>query len=479
MNQAAESVTRFSLDLYRQAASRTEGNLVLSPYSVAGTLLLLAEGARGETAREMGNVLRFPATAADPTNRKRPWVTSGPMHAFAELNRSLVDRDVPVTEAQRAELLELERQLNVVQSRIRPASPGFWRDDFATERDLVDQVNAWRTRLHEFEMMVANAAWVDERFPLRPEYSAAMTEHFGAGLFSVNFHKNADEARRRVNAWVAERTRNRIAAVLPPGLLTHETRLVLTNAVYFRGEWLHPFHEYLTKHEDFTSATGVTTKGPLMSISAEFRFAEFRPDGTLNELEKAPAPAGSFYAFAWKLPDNPDGVKVVEIPYKGDRLTFVALLPEKPEGITALEARLDAATLTHWLDRTVSQEVELYLPRFQLESMSDLKADLSALGMLSLLSPGGLTGISDGAESQFLSVTNLMHSVGIEVTEKGTIAVATTVPAAAAAGILPDPPKPPAVFRADHPFVFLIRDAKTGAILFIGRLANSHAAASQ
>lgn len=122
--------------------------------------------------------------------------------------------------------------------------------------------------------------------------------------------------------------------------------------------------------------------------------------------------------------------------------------------------------------------MELFLPRFQLTAVSDLGEDLSALGMKSAFIPGGLTGISDSPDSSQFRVAHITHSVAIEVHERGTEAFALGVVGSAAACVLPEPPKPPAVFRADHPFVFLIRDAKTGAILFIGRFAKPDEAAS-
>lgn len=337
MNRAAESVTRFSLDLFRRVAARTDDNLILSPYSLAGPLHLLIEGARGKTAREIGNVLHLPATSADPNNAELPWRTSETSLAVAQLNRRLMSRDDALPQSHLEALQDLEQQLSAVQQRIRSRSTRFWQDDFATERELVERVNAWRTRYKPFELGVAHALWVDQRFPLRPDYLTVATDVFNAGLFSVDFHQHSEVTRERVNAWVAEQTRSRIASVLPPGLLSRETRMLLTNATYFRGEWLHPFPAHLTRHEDFTTGKGVTTQGPLMSTSGEFRYAEFRPDGSLNELEKIPAGAESVYAFNWNLPANPDGVKVVEVPYKGDLLTFVALLPGKPDGFSALD----------------------------------------------------------------------------------------------------------------------------------------------
>jgi serpin B len=187
---------------------------------------------------------------------------------------------------------------------------------------------------------------------------------------------------------------------------------------------------------------------------------------------KGPAPAGSPFKFEWKWADNPDGWKLLELPYKGDRLSFVAILPGKPDGVPDVERRLNQKAFAKWLEGMSGQDVQISLPRFRMKQQFELGGQLAAMGMPSAFAPGGLTGVSDDSDAQQLMISQVIHSTFVELNEKGTEAAAVTaMPAPASAALDPEPPKPPAVFRADHPFVFLIRDTKTGAILFMGRMA--------
>jgi serpin B len=313
---------------------------------------------------------------------------------------------------------------------------------------------------------------VDSQFPLRKDFLDAVTGDYGATARTVDFRNKPEAERGVMNDWASEQTNGRIQDVLAPGTITELTRLVLMNAVYFKGEWTDPFDAEQTKEQPFITADGSESKCMLMWDWRGARYAEYRPDGETNGYVKGPAPEGSPYKFEWKWADNPDGWKLLELPYKGDRLSFVAILPGKPDGVADVERRLNQETVSKWLEGMSGQDVQISLPRFKMKQEFELGSQLAALGMPSAFAPGGLTGVSDDPDAQLLMISQVIHSTFVELNEKGTEAAAVTaMPAPAAAALDPEPPKPPAVFRADHPFVFLIRDTKTGAILFMGRMA--------
>lgn len=470
--QAADSVTEFTFDLYRRTAEGSDGNVFLSPYSAYGALLMVAEGARGQTAEEIGAVLHFPDSARVASSTDLPWKTTPQLQGFSTLGRSLAPAEGPQVAALREKLAALEAELAKVQKQTAVAIQNGRGGDFQRESKLVEEVNALRSSLDPYELRIANAVWVDADFTLRKPYLAAVTEDYGATAKTANFRTRPEEEREAINAWASDQTNGRITDILAPGTITPLTRLVLTNAVFFKGEWTDPFEEQWTKEEDFTVANGETSKCMLMGDWREARYAEYRPDGTPNGLEKAPPPEGSPFKFQWKWADNPDGWKVLELPYKGGRLAFVALLPGRADGVAALEQRLTADSLKAWLAGVSSQSVQLNLPRFKMKEQYELGPQLSGLGMAAAFAPGGLTGVSDDLEAKQLFISQVIQATFVELNEKGTEAAAVTaLPAPAAAAFDPEPEPPPPVFRADHPFVFLIRDVQTGAVLFIGRVA--------
>jgi serpin B len=290
----------------------------------------------------------------------------------------------------------------------------------------------------DYELSVANALWGQRGFGFLPDFLNHTRESYGAGLREVDFVGDTEQARRTINAWVEKETRDKIKDLLQPGVLDADTRLVLTNAIYFKGLWAQQFKKSATKEETFHTSGGGSAKAPLMHQTGDFKYAD----------------GGDFQAL--------------ELPYRGKDLSMVVLLPKKADGLPALEAKLTASSLHEWLGKLRKQEVHVTLPRFKMTREFGLKPALKALGMRQAFVPGGadFTGMA-GSEGRKLFIQAVVHKAFVDVNEEGTEAAAATgvVFKTTAARITP-------VFRADHPFVFLIRDNRTGTVLFLGRLTN-------
>ena len=219
-----------------------------------------------------------------------------------------------------------------------------------------------------------------------------------------------------------------------------EARLVLTNAVYFKGDWTDPFKKEQTKNEDFRLSAQQTVKAPLMHARHSFK-----------------------YAMA-------DGVQILELPYGDGSLSMLALLPENKDGLADLEARLTFANWQQWTSGLAPQQVIVYLPRFRTTSQFGLAPVLKAMGMTTAFEPrtADFSGMTGGRD---LYISAVLHKAYVDVNEEGTEAAAATGIVMRPTAIRLPPHKPP-VFRADHPFLFAIRDNRNGAILFLGRVAN-------
>jgi serpin B len=289
---------------------------------------------------------------------------------------------------------------------------------------------------HGNELRVANALWAQRGYPFRGDFIALTREQYGAGLQQVDF-KRTEAARKRINQWVEKQTRRRIVDLIPRGVLDALTRLVLTNAIYFKGTWELQFSNKRTRRRPFTLAGGKRVPTPLMEQTARFGYADL---GALQALE---------------------------LRYRGGRLSMVVLLPKKTDGLAALEKRLTAARLTGWLRRLARRKVEVLLPRFKATSAFRLGKTLAAMGMpLCFTDQADFTGM---AKIKDLKISEVLHKAFVDVNEEGTEAAAAT---AVVMGSRGRRPQPPPRFRADHPFLFLIRDRSTGAILFMGRLVD-------
>ena len=350
------------------------GNLFFSPYSISTALAMTYAGARGETAEQMARTLRF----AVPSDELHP--------AFSVIGKAL--------------------------------------DPDRSERG--------------YRLSVANRLWGQEGYHFSPGFLSLTRESYAAELAPLDFERQAERSRAAINAWIAQRTQGKIDDLIRPGDLDSTTRLVLTNAVYFKGEWTSRFDRGATKEAPFRTSQGRIVRVPMMHQRSILAFR-----------------AG-------------DGFKVVALTYvKGD-LTMYVLLPDDAEGLARLESRLTEANLTKWLGGLDEAEVDLSFPRFTMSSRLKLTDVLKGMGMSKAFTPGQSDFSGIGTEDD-LSLSEAIQEALVEVNEEGTEAIA-----AFAGGLdLPGPPEPPLVeFRADRPFLFLIRDKATGSILFLGRVTN-------
>jgi serpin B len=290
-----------------------------------------------------------------------------------------------------------------------------------------------------YRLSVANRLWGQEGFDFLPGFLAVTREQYGAELSHVDFTGQTEQARQRINTWVEEQTQDKIRDLIPSGALNSMSRLILTNAIYFKGDWTRPFGKPVTKDAPFHVSARRKLDLPLMYQEGHFPF--------------------------WAG----EGLKILDLAYGTGELSMLVLLPDKIEGLTDLEARLTTDNLRGWLAGLRRETVQVSIPRFKLASQFQLASVLSAMGMASAFTPNhaDFSGM-DGKRDLFLSA--VIHKAFVDVNEEGTEAAAATGVAMKALSAMM--PKPPAVFRADHPFAFLIRDSRTGSFLFLGRLVN-------
>jgi serpin B len=294
---------------------------------------------------------------------------------------------------------------------------------------------------HGCQLNIANSLWGQKDAGFTPGFLKRTRDYYGAGFQEVDFKTAPDKARRTINAWVERQTRDRIKDLIAQGMLTSESRLVLTNAIYFKGNWASRFQKGDTDNGAFHLAAGRDVNAPLMHRTDGFGYA-----------------------------DSED-CQALEMPYAGGGPSMVVLLPHKVDGLAELEAGLTAEKLDACLRRLVKQDVIVTFPKFKAQYLVSLGNVLSHMGMsLAFSDAADFSGMNGGKEP--LKISDVVHKAWIDTNEEGTEAAAATavVMTLAAAPNAPQPPTP--VFRADHPFLFLIRDANNGCILFLGRVTD-------
>ena len=468
---AALANNALAFDLYgRLVREKSDESLFFSPYSISSALVIVTEGARAETADEMGKALRFPNKLHQAGDR--PWKL-GPLHKeLAGLNKQFEEASRPPSKDLAKKLAGLRAQLARANAQVRNE-----RDVNALRqaRRLAAEINKLQGQLERYEVRVANALWGEKTYPFQQSYLDEIHKHYGAAAWPVDFLHAPEAARKRINAWVEKQTRDRIKNLIPPKAINNTTRLVVTNAIYFKGQWLSPFEKAQTRERPFTLAGGKKVKVPTMhGYPSGARYAAFDREGTFFDtparIERGSNDTAKFYP-------GPNGFEVLEMPYKGGDVSLVALLPRSAAGLPALEKRLNATNLQAWLGKLRQRSVGVYLPKFALESSFDLKKALQGLGMKrAFVDPRDRNGAQFDGMSQAtdpdnkLYISKVLHKAFVEVSEKGTEAAAATAMVLAepssAAVTVPFTP----IFQADRPFVFLIRDQKTGTILFLGRI---------
>jgi hypothetical protein len=304
-----------AFDLYaRLAGANKDESLFFSPYSILGALAVAAEGARAETAEEMGKALRLPRSLrqAGAEGRERPW-DFGPIHTgLAGLNKQFEAASRPPSREVADRLARLRADLLATNEEVSRTN------DFAAERKarrLADEINALQARLDRYEVRVANALWAEKRYPFRRSYLDTINRYYGTAAFPVDFRGAHEAARGRINAWAQKLTRDRIKGLVPPAAVDEYTRLVITNAIYFKGQWVEPFKEGQTKPRDFTLAGGKKVKAPTMyAYLAAGRYAAFNKDGSFFAT---PTMVKSGTTDAKLLYPGEGGFEVLEMPYKG------------------------------------------------------------------------------------------------------------------------------------------------------------------
>jgi len=351
---------------------KDDGNLFLSPYSISTAMAMTYAGAKNETAEQMSKTLYF-------------WLNAGDLHS-----------------------------------------------KFG---DVITKFNK-QGQKGDYQLSIANALWAQKDYTFLDPFIDLNKTHYKAGLENVDFVKETEKTRLRINQWVEDQTNEKIKDLIPQGALDAMTRLVLTNAIYFKGDWVLKFDAEATKDAPFYISSEKTVTTPLMYQKEKFKYGQTQ---TLQTLE---------------------------LPYKGDDLSMLVLLPKAKDGLAGLEKELTADNLTKWQKQMRKQEVEVFLPKFKMTSQFGLSDTLKAMGMPDAFDESkadfsGMTGKKD------LFISDVIHKAFVEVNEEGTEAAAATGVMMELSMVLEEP-----VFRADHPFVFMIKDNNTGSILFVGRIVD-------
>jgi serpin B len=285
-------------------------------------------------------------------------------------------------------------------------------------------------------LKIANAMWLQQGFQVRPDFIRSAQDDYGASVDSVDFRKAPGAAADHINTWVAARTNDRIKTLVSPSMINGCTRLIITNAVYFLGDWRTPFNASDTTDRPFHLGDGSTRSAALMTQKANFRYGES------------------------------DSLQMLDLPYRDARLSMTVLLPRARDGLPALEAQL-AGALSGWLamlDASEPRTVRVYLPRTRIEATYELNRPLGAMGMgIAFTSHADFGGIAQAD----LAIGQVIQKAFLRIDEKGTEAAAATGVTIEATS---PPPHPLPLFRADHPFLFVIRERESGALLFLGRV---------
>jgi serpin B len=291
---------------------------------------------------------------------------------------------------------------------------------------------------------IANRLFAQKNYDFRQDFLSLVKQNYGAAFEPLDFTADPATATQHINKWVADQTRDKIRDLIPADALNKLTRLVLANAVYLKAPWADAFSEKTTQPESFHVRGGAPINVPVMRKTARFGYAKRQ------------------------------GFSAVSVPYVGDDLQFLVLLPDEVNGLRALETKLTADVLTG-CTKLEAQDVDLHLPKFKLEPPTIALAEkLQALGMKSAFDiPQGSANFDEIAPrkpNDYLYISNVFHKTFIAVDEKGTEAAAATAVVMMRATAIARPKPPPIEVKVDRPFVYAIQHIPSGVTLFLGHV---------
>jgi serpin B len=376
VSQLVTGNNTFAFDLYHSLLDPNTPNLFYSPYSISVALAMTQAGAQGDTLAQMNQVLHYTLPGSS-------------LHqAFNALQLDLANR----------------------------------------------QKNADQPDQNDFQLSVANATWGQAGYSFLPAYLDVLAENYGAGLHLVDFKSDPEVARQMINDWVAQQTAQKITDLIPSGSIDPLTRLVLTNAIYFKAGWMTTFEAQQTAPGSFNNLDGKQASIPMMHQQSSFKYFD-----------------GNTY-------------QAIELPYSGDKLSMLVMMPGAGQ-FASFEKALNLAQLEAIRKNLSEATVSLTFPKFKVESSVSLSDILAKMGMPNAFDPNkadfsGMDGTKD------LSITGILHKAYIAVDENGTEAAAAT---AVVVGLM-SLPSNVVDLKIDHPFIYLIQDNETGAILFMGRV---------
>ncbi len=368
LGTVSRGINKFSFDLYKKLKDENkEKNLFYSPASISIALAMTYAGARGNTEKQMADVLNFTL----PQDR-----------------------------------------LHLAYSK------------------LIENLKSAK----DYELSIANALWLQKDYKLLQEFLNIMGKYYKGGFNEVDYIGDPQGARIKINDWVSKETKEKIKDILQPGDITKLTRLVITNAIYFKGKWLTEFDKEFTRDEDFYLINGQKTKVKMMYQENRFNYYEN------------------------------DDLQLLEMPYKGDKVSMVIILPKTGKFVT-VENMMDEKKLQEWLKNAMKTKVKVYIPRFKFTQMFGLSEDLSKMGMEDAFDENKADFSGINGRKNDLYISKVIHKAFVEVNEEGTEAAAATAVILDTKALIEE-----LVFKADHPFIFFIRDKETGSILFMGRV---------
>jgi len=374
---AVRGVNEFSFDFYARV-KKGKGNIFISPYSISTALAMTYGGARGNTGAEMEKTLHF-----------------------------------TLTQRQHAAFGALIKDLNATEKNGKPRG---------------------------YQLSVANRLFGSKGYEFLQPFLDLNKFEYGAELERLDFTPPdpAEASRQRINGWVEEKTQKKITDLIPKSAVDGAS-LVLTNAIYFKGDWAEQFDKTATSNAVFHLTADKDVQAPLMRKTTDVKY-----------MEKE----GSFQA--------------IELPYKNNELSMVVILPEKVDGLTDVENSLSADNLKAWLASMSQQDTAISLPKFKMTwGTENIAGTLQTMGIKDAFrTSANFSGMTDHPEGLFIGA--VFHKAFVDVNEEGTEAAAATAVVMGPGR----PPHKPKVFTADRPFLFLIKENAGGAILFMGRVVD-------